>query len=345
MARIGAAVAIPKVPKANGGTTYPAGKKVPKATTSASLTPPAFTFDPAIAAKAREAKLSEEEQQREIETKQHFDQTDFHNALHQLHTGNKRELQGVAKKQSRGEEDLDRESGRGEEKIGNEEADTQKNAARQQEDFGTKRTEIARQFGELAHRQSESQNASGTLDQGTSAAAAAARARNQQISEAPISTAEGRLNEDLTEALGRYATARGQLGEDTSREQSRLGEDTSTSKAQIGQNQAWEKHKAAQELARQKFGLGRKSEELKVAGVNAQQNSLEEEIYQAMEEHPAAFKKWAEEHPNALPSGVSPTGAAAKAPTGAGAKVKKPGAGVSTNGGVSAPGGNKKRRR
>jgi len=322
---------VPKVP--NGGTTAP---KVPKAVsgTTGSLQPPAFTFDPALAAKQREAGLQEEHNLEDIKTKQHFDTTDFHTALHNLTTEDKRNRQKFGLEEERGGEKIGREVASGNEKLANEEADTENNAARQYQDFATKRQEIGRQFGELATRQAEAQNAGGTLDQGTSAAAAAARARNQQIAEAPIATSEQRLGEDLATALGRIGTAREKLGTESDRERAELAENLGIGRSQEQQDVKQQTHEAHQQLARNLFGLGREEQRTKLAGVNANQNYLEEEIYQAMEEHPAAFKKWAEENPSVLPTGVTPTGIAK---SGSGQKPKgTPLAGLGANGGTTA---------
>lgn len=326
---------LPKVP--NGGTTAP---KVPKASASSvggSVQPPAFTFDPALAAKQREAGLQEEHNLEDIKTKQHFDQTDFHTALHNLKTTGMRERQKFGLEEHRGGDKIDREVASGEERLGNEEADTKKNAARQSEDFATKRKEIGRQFGELATRQAEAQNAGGTLDQGTSSAAAAARARNQQLQEAPIATSETRLGEDLATALSRIGTAKDKLGTESDRERAELAENLGIGRSQLQQDQAQQHHEARQQLARGLFGLGREEQRTKLAGVNAKQNFLEEEIYQAMEEHPGAFKKWAEENPSTLPAGVTPSGI-----QGAGKKTAAPlaglgGGGNRGNGGTTAP--------
>lgn len=331
--------ALRRVPKGGtGGVTAPATGKVPKAagaTGTASLQPPAFTFDPALAAKQREAGLQETHNLEDIKTKQHFDASDFHTALHNLTTTDKREKQKFGLEEHRGGEKIDREVASGTERLGNEEADTQKNAARQYQDFATKRQEIGRQFGELATRQAESQNAGGTLDQGTSAASAAARARNQQISEAPIATSEARLGEDLSTALSRIGTSREKLGTESDRERAELAENLGIGRSQLGQDQKQERHEAGQQVGREKFGLGREEQRTKLAGVNSHQNYLEEEIYQSMEEHPAAFKKWAEENPSVLPAGVTPKGVAKP-----GAAAPNPGrtapAGPGGNGGTSA---------
>jgi hypothetical protein len=307
----------PKVP--NGGTTAPG--KIPSATpgaaSPASTSPPAFTFDPSLAAKQREAGLKEEQNLEDIKTQQHFDTSDFHTALGKLATTGKRERQKFGFEEKRGGEKIGREEQGDTEKLGNEESDTRKNAGRQFEDFATRRKEIGRQFGELAQRQSESQNASGTLDQGTSAAAAAARARNQQISEAPIATSEQRLGEDLTTALERIGTARGKVGTESDRERTELAENLGIGRSQLAQDLGRERGEAKRNLGRQDFELGRSEQRTKLAGVNAKQNYLEEEIYQAMEEHPGEFKKWAEENPSLLPAGVTPSGAGApSAPVG-----------------------------
>jgi hypothetical protein len=335
---------FPKVPAAtNGGTIYPGAPGSKPTTTSAPLnaTPPAFTFDPALAAKEREAQLKEEQNLEDIKTQEHFNASDFHTALRSLKTTGARKRQQFGLEERHGNDRLDREQHSGEERLGNEEADTKKNAGRQFEDFATKRKEIGRQFGELATRQAEAQNAGGTLDQGTSSAAAAARARNQQISEAPISTSESRLGEDLATALSRITGARQKLGTESDRERTELVENLGIGRSQLHQNLTQEHQEAKQNLGRKDFQLGREEQRTKFAGVNAKQNYFEEEIYQAMEEHPAEFTKWAEENPGLLPAGVGPSGVE-KGGAAAGGKRTPAAPPVAKNGGISYPGKKKK---
>src|SRR6185437_4715449 len=146
----------------------------------------------------------------------------------------------------------------------------------------------------------------------------------QQLQEAPIATSEARLGEDLATALGRIGTARDKLGTESDRERAELAENLGIGRSQLRQDQAQQHHEALQQLGREQFGLGREEQRTKLAGVYAHQNYLEEEIYQAMEEHPAAFKKWAEENPSTLPAGVTPSGVA-----GAGKRARAAAAGAS----------------
>jgi hypothetical protein len=126
---LGTALRRPK--GGTGGTTAPVLPKVPKAvsgTTGAPIQPPAFTFDPALAARQREAGLQEEQNQEVFDTQRHFDTTDFHTALHNLKTQGKREGQKFGREEKTGGEKIDREVDSGNERLGNEEADTKKNA-------------------------------------------------------------------------------------------------------------------------------------------------------------------------------------------------------------------------
>lgn len=315
---------VPTIPPVAGA--YPNQPPAP-----GSLTPPTFTFDPAQAAGALRAKHEEENKLAEIGTHQHFAETDLHTALGNIVTENKRKRQDYA-----------REFGRGNEKIGNQEADVNRSTAnqeadtrsgavnreadlnrsagRQQEDFTTRLADISKQFGELGHRQSEAQNASGTLDEGTTAAAAAARARNQVASEAPIHTGEARNKEDLYTALQRLGTSRDtslqRLGEGHATDLERLGtartqlgEDHRTSENQLVQDREFNRKKVHTAAGRELFELGREQQQALVAGTTAQQSALEAEIYEAKENHPAAFAAWAKENPSLVPEGVNVPGA------------------------------------
>lgn len=369
------------IPSANGGTTYP-GKKKPKipsannggvtapggkpkvGSTPFNITLPTFTYDPSLEAEKQKAASEEKNRLHEIATQQHFNTTDLHTGLGDIERTRKRgfedtnksfrrESDKVAREQRQGGEKIGRDRSDAEERLGNQESDTRLNATRQQQDFTVRRQELARQFGDLGQKQSEAQNASGTLDQGTSAAAAAARVRNQQISEAPIATAEGRLNEDLATALGRITTSRGKVGTEADR-QSReltdegarvtgeLGEDHSTSLGRLLENAKTEREGKKREIGRSEHKLGEKEQEVKQAGVEANQSALMSELYEFKENHPGAFEKWAEEHPNIAQTVEGLKGDQGGKSSGGG---KRPSGSSNNNGGTTAPSKKKKGRR
>jgi hypothetical protein len=289
----------------SGGTSYnPNAKPSPKPTSTGSsyITPPFLSFDPAIEAQRREAARGLEDTEADTTSKQHFAKTDLTTALREIH-----------RKTSQSRQDINRSANRGEQKLGYQEADTQRNAGRQQQDFQTGLANIARQFGQQAHRQAESANAAGVLDQGTLTASAAARAGNQRLAEAPIHTAQQRSNEDLATALGRIGTARGQITQDRG---------TSLGRLNLGRNA--EREGAKRSTGRTFFESNRDQERARREEQIKNVDLLAQEIYAARAEHPQVFANWKQVHPEAI----------AKAEGGAG----------NNGGGTSAPGKKTKKK-
>jgi len=229
--------------------------------------PPSMTFDPALEAQRRAAQRGLEDTEADVKTKKHFAEKDLELALRGIRTNTTHKRQ-----------DLNRSFTRGTEKLANQEADTTRNAERQQQDFHVRLADIGRQFAELGHRQSEGANVAGVNDAGTAAASAAARGANQFRAEAPIHTAEGRLHEDLMTALDRIASAHGQLESDHSLSLNRLKQDRNI-----------QRREAHRETGRSEFGWGREEERARREAAIADTNLLEEEIYQARQNHPGAF--------------------------------------------------------
>lgn len=290
----------PPAPAAGNGMGGPVG-------------PPTGTFDPALEAQRRAAQRGMHDTLADINTKRHFGERDLASSLRDITTTVKRNRQKLGRDFGRQTQKLDTEFQRGNEKIGNSEADTRLKAARTQEDLQTKRKEVVRQFGELGQRQGEAANANGVNDTGTAAASAAARARNQQIAEAPIGTAEGRLSQDLATALGRLGTARGQLSEDRGTDLSQLGQDYGTATSQLRQDRDREREGAHRDFNRENFELGRKAQRTKREGAISNVDLLEEEIWQAQHEHPGAFANLSPGGPGApsAPSAGAPAPAIA----------------------------------
>jgi len=228
-----------------------------------------MSFDPAIQAQREAAHRGLEDL--EVDTKQnsHYAERDLEHALRGIHINT-----------SRKRADLSRQYSRGVQKLSNQEADTKRDAGRQEEDFHTRLADIGRQFAELGQRQGEGSNAAGVNDAGTAAASSAARGRNQTIAEAPIHTAEGRLHEDLLTALDRIAQAHGNLNEDLSTSQQRLKADRNISRAE-----------ADRETARKLRGYETEEERGRREYVASDQSLLEREIYEARANHPGAFNK------------------------------------------------------
>jgi hypothetical protein len=238
-----------------------------------------------------------EDTEANTKTALHYAQTDLHQALRGIHI-----------KAKHGRQDINRSANRANQKLGNEQSDTEKGAHRREQDFQSGLANIARQFGQLGHRQGEAANASGTYDQGTLTAGATARANNQGLAEAPIKTGLARNNEDLTTALGRIGTARGEVAADQARGLGRLGQET---RIQRGE----EKRK----YGRTKFEEERKQERARRELPIKEVDLLAEEIYAARQEHPGVFKQWLKQHPAAMaaakeratgkkPSGNKPQG-------------------------------------
>jgi hypothetical protein len=226
-----------------------------------------MTFDPALEAQRRAAGRGLEDTEADVKTKRHYAEKDLALALRGIRTNTTRKRQ-----------DLTRSFDRGAQRLANEEADTRRDAGRQEQDFHSRLADIGRQFAELGHRQSEGANVAGVNDAGTAAAAAAARSQNQGRAEAPIHTAEGRLHEDLMTALDRIAESHGQLEGDYQRSNNRLKQDRNI-----------ERHEAHRETGRNLFGYGREEERARREAAIANANLLEEEIYQARQSHPGAF--------------------------------------------------------
>lgn len=267
----------PKVPaaNANGGLAFP-HPNVPKANPGVPLSGAGAipgTYNPAIQQKAESEKRGEEDTLQNIGTEQHFTEHDFHRSLTKIRTDTARERQK-----------LGIDYGRGVQKIGYQQADTERTAKRSGEDFQTRLGDIARQFGELGHRQGEASNAAGVNDAGTAAASAAARGRNQGISEAPIHTAQGRLGEDLTTALERIGTARGQLTQDYG-----------IAGKQLNQNRDYERQGVRTQAGRELFGDTRKEQRTKREGAIAPVNALEQEVWEGRLNKPGAYAKAARE--------------------------------------------------
>ena len=265
-------------PNMNGGLTYDPTFSFGGSAAPALLSPPQFSFDPGIEAQRRQAHRGLEDTEADVKKERKWEGKDWRLKKRQITTDTKRSRQQYTIERNRGNEDLSTREG-----------DLQKDAQRSREDFQTKLNEIGRQFGDLAHRQAEGQNASGVLDKGTSAAAAAARARNQQIAEAPIHTAQQRLEQDLLDSLAKIGTSR-----------SRLEEDYGTRMSQLIQDRDTKRLLAGIEHGRSMHDLKTKLQRARREGVITDADLLEQEIWQARENHPGAFKKWAAENPELM---------------------------------------------
>lgn len=261
------------VPNASGGITAP-HPKVPAATPAGALP---GTFNPEIGAKLREEERGAADNLGKLHHEEHF-------AEHGLLEG----LKNIRRATERTRSDLNTKFGRDNENVGNSEADTRLKGQRTQEDFTAKREEIARQFGELAHRQGEAANASGVNDQGTSAAAAAARARNQEIATKPIGVAEGRLGEDLVTALGRLGTQRTELSEDHGTSITRLDQnrDQERKEAKNAYAQLWGSKKPGGFIGMNHIT----EEEIKEELANKKLDALSAEVYEGRTNYPGAYK-------------------------------------------------------
>lgn len=251
--------------------------------------PPTGTFDPALEAQRRAAQRGMHDTLQDVASKEHFAEHDLATALRSIKTEARRGRQNLGIKRSDSQRELDTDRERGLERIGNQEADTKRSAGRQTEDFNTQLANIGRQFQELGHRQGEAANAAGVNDQGTSAAAAAARAQNQIRSEEPIHTAQTRLNEDLATTLGRLGISRDQLESDYGVKVSDLERDYAIASSQLKQDRDFNREKAKTQAGRELFEDKRTGQRARREGAITNLDLLEEEIYQARKEHPGAF--------------------------------------------------------
>lgn len=287
-------MAVPRVNRQNRTSHHRAVPKV------GPITPPVFSYNPTVAEEGQKALTEEGNRLHEIGREKHYTEHDVATGLRNIKTALRRHKMDYGNEFRRANQKIGRERAGGEEKLNNEQADTEKAANRKLEDFQTRRNNITREFGELAHKQAEAENARGVLDQGTSAAAAAARARRQQQAEEPIDTAEARTREDLATALARLATARGKLGTETDRMAGELAQDYGVNMRRLGQDVGREREELHTKVGRNLHNLGEKEQEVRQAGVEAKQNTLTNEIWEFKENHPAAFAKWAKAHPNAV---------------------------------------------
>jgi hypothetical protein len=267
----------------SGGTAFNPAQRVPtrpspKPTTPTEIAPPFLSYDPSIEAQRRAAQRGLEDTEANVATKEHFAQTDLAHALAKLKTSTVRSRQ-----------DINRTASRGLQTLGNQEQNELTTGARAQADFNTSLANIARSFGQLGHRQAESANAAGTLDAGTQAASAAARAGNQRLAEAPINTARGREEEDLATALQRIGTSRGQVTEDQGRSLTRTAQDRER-----------EAKAAKRGTGRTDFEAGREQERARREAQITNIDLLAQEIYAARAEHPAVFASWKKQNPEAI---------------------------------------------
>ena len=261
--------AVPPVSVGAGTSVVPArphpGATDPTGTGLAQ--PPSMSYDPALEAQRRAAQRGLEDTEADVKTKQHYAERDLGLALRgiRINTGRKRF-------------DANTEFQRGSTKLANQESETRQDAERQGQDFQTRLADIGRQFSELGTRQGEASNAAGVSDAGTAAASAAARSQNQGQAEAPIHVAQGRLQEDLMTALDRIAQSRGYLNQDHGLYLNRLATDRDINRRE-----------ARRETGRNLFGLNREDQRAKREGAIANADLLEQEIFQARQNHPGAF--------------------------------------------------------
>lgn len=264
-----------KYANSGGGVAFnphakiPGGGEAAPYTTGGLVQPPPMTYDPAIEAQRQAAIRGEHDILRDVHTKVGEGNQDLAQAL-----------RNIKVKTGRSRQDTNITFRQGQQKLAYSKADTEERAARSLEDFHTRLADIGRQFADLGHRQAEGANAAGVNDAGTAAASAAARGRNQGLAEAPIHTAEARLQEDLATALRRNEVAGGELGESRDRSLGRLVQDRDLAR-RLGK-QTWHREQAA---------LGTKADIAKREVNFSNLNAIESEIYNARASHPGAFSK------------------------------------------------------
>lgn len=262
-----------------GGATSVGGRRAGTQPTAAPMIePPLFTFDPAISAQRRSAQRGLEDTLANIKTEFRWGKTDRNRALGRIRTDTRRARQ-----------ELGTDYNRSRERLGNQRTDTEGKAQRQREDFSTRLADIAKQFRDLGQRQGEAQNAAGVIEGGTSAAAAAARARNQAEAEAPIRVAQQRLEEDLATALSRLNIAGGQLDQDRT-----------IALSQLLQDRDYNRRSVRSKYGRDRFLLDRKQQRAIREGAITDADLLEQMVWQARENRPGAFKRWARENPDIM---------------------------------------------
>lgn len=177
--------------------------------------------------------------------------------------------------------DLKTSFGRENQKIKFQRQDLRQDRSRANEDFATRVRSIGRQFGQLGVSQEQARNAAGTLDGGTAAAAARKRAENQQLALAPISVAQGRMEEDFATKMGRIQIGQNQLRQDFATKMRRGRQD-------VGRSRKLTK----QDYRRDKFTRGLKLSR----GIREQKageaDLLAQKIDSARQRHPGVFDKY-----------------------------------------------------
>jgi hypothetical protein len=177
--------------------------------------------------------------------------------------------------------DLGQSLRRGKQKFRFQRQDLRTDARRARQDFATRLQGISRQFSQQATGQLQARNAAGTLEGGTGAAAAAKRAENQRLAEAPIRTAQTRLNEDVTTKLGRINVGENQLQQDFATRLKRGRQDVGRSR-----KLTWQDYRRDSKTRELKQSRGIREYRAGKADLLAQR------IDSARQRHPGVFNKY-----------------------------------------------------
>lgn len=238
-------------------------------TTGGMTEPPPYTYDPAIDAERRAIERGLEDTLRDTALERKYARKDF-----------KVDRRSDKLQKRRTLADLLRESRRGTQDIGLRTADVQQRAARGQADFTSQLQDLSRRFNTLGQNQAQNANAAGVLEGGTMRAAAAKRASNEALAQAPILTASQRLGQDTQTALNRLAI-----------DQTRLNQDIGQDRFQTRQDFRFNRRLAGRDLNRDLTQLKLERQRAKREALIGDTDLLSQAIYQARANRPGVFSK------------------------------------------------------
>lgn len=231
--------------------------------------PPFMSFDPALEAEQRALERGLENLLQDTHREKKYAKQDAQTSLHDLKVQKRRGLQDLRQQKSRGVRD-----------IATRTTDVNTSADRQRADFGSRLTNLIHNSAVQGDQQFQAANAAGVLDASTTEASAAARAGTLARARAPIDTGLQRVGEDQTTALGKLATAQGDLLHDSQQGKNQLRQDT--------------RHDVRlqnQQLARTLRDIHTRRQRAREEAAIGQVDLTQQEIYQARQNNPGAFSR------------------------------------------------------
>lgn len=190
------------------------GRKALGVRPGASPIPP-FAADPSIEAERRAAFRGLQDTAQDLRISSHQAKRDTRTTVRDTRVQKHRGMQDLASQLRRGRQD-----------IGFEKHGQKIEFGRTKEDFSTKLQNLVRQFTVQGQEQTQAANVQGVLDEGTSAASAAARSKNFAVARQPLDIARRRAGEDYKRNLFEYQREGARLTQDVRRGRGRLSQDT-----------------------------------------------------------------------------------------------------------------------